>query len=78
MFVKTTRTGGSACAVSVLCERRSLSLSRARARACRGVETADASNEGSNGAGVYPRASEDAASEDAACGRSREKRARAI
>jgi len=64
------------CCVCAVRTSLSLSLSRARARARRGVETADASNEGSNGAGVYPRASEDAAREDAACGRSREKRAR--
>lgn len=71
------RTGGSACAVSVLCEH-SLSLVRVCARACVvALKPTDASNGRSNGAGVYPRASADAACEDA-CGRSRERRARAI
>lgn len=47
----------------------------ARARVV-ALKPTDASNGRSNGAGVYPRASEDAACEDA-CGRSRERRARA-
>lgn len=77
--VTTTRKDGR-LGVCCVCAVRTFSLSCVRACARVSVvalKPAEASNGRSNGAGVYPRASEDAAREDA-CGRLKEKRARAI